>query len=61
MQMNKLIELSQRNRDSNMKQLLFFFWPHGAACVILVLSLWIEAGPGQRKCRVLATEPPGNF
>ena len=37
-----------------------FFWPHHAACSILVPQPGIEPGPQQWKRRVLTTGPPGN-
>lgn len=39
----------------------FFFWPHQAACRILVPWLEIEPGPLQWKCRVLIIGLPGSF
>ena len=39
----------------------FFFWPHHAACRILVSGPGIEPGPHQWKSRLLTTGPLGNF
>lgn len=41
--------------------LFVFFWPHQAACRILVPWLEIEPGPLQWKCRVLIIGLPGSF
>ena len=40
---------------------LFIFWPHHAACEILVPQLKIEPRTWQQKCSALTTGLPGNY